>query len=45
MFEGYEALQKVRKKALALTRFNSWTVVDGGKPAEEVALALRNGIF
>lgn len=40
MFEGYEALKKVRGKALALTRFNRWTVVDGGQPAEEVAAAL-----
>jgi dTMP kinase len=45
MFEGYEALRKVRGKALALTRFNSWTILDGGKPAEEVASALRKGIF
>jgi dTMP kinase len=45
MFEGYDALKKVRAKALALTRFNSWTVVDGNKPTEEVASALRKCIF
>jgi dTMP kinase len=45
MFEGYEALRKVRVKALALTRFNSWTVVDGGQPAEEVAAALRKSLI
>jgi dTMP kinase len=45
MFESYDALRKVRGKALALTRFNSWTVVDGGKPAEEVAFTIRKGIL
>ncbi|NLF89211.1 thymidylate kinase [Candidatus Bathyarchaeota archaeon] len=44
MFEGYEALRKVRAKALALTRFNSWTVVDGGQPAEAIAYAIRTDL-
>jgi dTMP kinase len=44
MFESYEALKRVRAKALALTRFNSWTVVDGGQPAETVANVIRKGI-
>lgn len=44
MFESESALRKVRAKALALTRFNSWTVVDGGKPAGEVAAELRKNL-
>ena len=45
MFESESALRKVRGKALALTRFNSWTVLDGGQPAEAVAAALRKGLI
>jgi dTMP kinase len=45
MFESYEALRKVRNKALNLTRFDKWTVIDAGKPVEEVALVLRKGTF
>jgi dTMP kinase len=45
MFESYEALKKVRAKALALTCFSRWTVVDGSKPMAEVALALRKGVL
>lgn len=42
MFESYESLKKVRCKALALTRFNQWTVVDGGKPTGKIAQMLSS---
>jgi dTMP kinase len=45
MFESFEALKKVRGKALLLTSFNAWTVIDSNKPACQVALALNKSIF
>ncbi len=45
MFESFEALKKVRVKALSLTRFNEWRVIDANKPAGQVALALNQSIF
>ncbi len=45
MFESYAALKKVRSKALSLTRFNKWVVIDSNKPTDEVALALKKSIF
>jgi thymidylate kinase len=40
MFESYESLKKVRCKAIELTRFNEWTIVDGSKPTEKIAQIL-----
>jgi len=45
MFESLEALRKVRKKALSLTRFDEWTIIDSNKPVNEVASALRKSMF
>lgn len=45
MFESYAALKKVRAKALSLTRFNSWTVIDGNKPAQEVASKIEASVL
>jgi len=38
-------LRKVRKKALSLTRFDEWTIIDSNKPVNEVASALRKSMF
>jgi thymidylate kinase len=45
MFESLEALRKVREKALSLTRFDKWTIIDSNKPVNEVASELRKNIF
>jgi dTMP kinase len=45
MFESLNALKKVRVKALSLTRFDSWVIVDSNKPVSEVASALQANLF
>lgn len=40
MFESYESLKKVRCKAIELTRFNEWIVVNGSKPPEKISQML-----
>jgi dTMP kinase len=45
MFESLEALRKVRWKALSLTRFDEWTIIDSNKSVNEVASALRKNMF
>jgi dTMP kinase len=45
MFESLEALRKVRAKALSLTRFDQWTIIDSNKPVNEVASALKKNMF
>jgi dTMP kinase len=45
MFETLEALKKVRAKALSLTRFDKWIIVDSNKPVAEVASALKANLF
>jgi dTMP kinase len=45
MFESYAALKKVRAKAISLTRFNKWIVIDSNKPTDDVALALKKSVF
>jgi dTMP kinase len=42
MFETYEALKKVRGKALALTRFDKWLIVDSNQAISQVADMLKN---
>lgn len=42
MFESLESLKKVRKKALSLTRYDKWIIIDSNKPAIEVAMILKN---
>ena len=45
MFESLAALKKVRGKALELTRFNTWTVVDGNKPTQEIAAKIKTVVL
>jgi dTMP kinase len=45
MFESLEALKKVRSKALALTRFNRWIIIDANMPQVEVAFELDKHVF
>jgi len=41
MFENLSSLSKVRAKALELTRFDNWIIVDSNQPTEIAALSLR----
>ena len=34
MFENLSSLKKVRKKALSLTRFDNWVILDSNKPSK-----------
>jgi len=45
MFETLTALREVRIKALSLTRFDKWKLVDSNKPVNDVALALRSNLL
>jgi thymidylate kinase len=45
MFENLSSLEKVRGKALGLTRFDSWTIIDSNQPTELAALSLRNHLL
>jgi dTMP kinase len=45
MFESLASLKKIRAKALSLTRFDSWVIVDSGKSVGEVAFALKKALF
>ncbi len=45
MFENLVSLEKIRTKALSLTRFDSWVIVDSGKPMVQVASALKKELF
>ena len=45
MFESLNALKKVRAKALSLTCFDKWVIVDSNKPVAEVASVLRIRLF
>jgi len=44
MFEKPEELQKIRRRGLELALIGKWLIVDGGKPAEDVELAIRNSL-
>jgi len=41
MFENLSELGKVREKALALALIGKWTIIDAGKPKEEVEMEIR----
>jgi thymidylate kinase len=41
MFENLSSLKKVRAKALGLTRFDNWIIIDSNQPKEVVASNLR----
>jgi dTMP kinase len=45
MFESVIALREVRSKALSLTRFDHWSIVDSSRPVAEVASALNAKLF
>jgi dTMP kinase len=45
MFESLSALRRVRTKALSLTRFDKWTVIDSNRPVAEIALELETNLF
>jgi dTMP kinase len=45
MFESLNALNKVRAKALSLTRFDKWIVIDSNKPVAEIALELKTNLL
>jgi dTMP kinase len=45
MFENLPDLKKVRNKALSLTRFDIWVIIDSNKPCEVVASKLRAKLF
>ena len=41
MFENLNALRKVRAKALELTRFDEWIIIDSNRSSIDVAFALN----
>jgi dTMP kinase len=45
MFENLNALKKVRVKALELTRFDEWIIIDSNRSSIDVALALNRNLF
>jgi len=45
MFENLPALKKVRNKALSLTRFDDWIIIDSNEPTEAVASKLRKKLL
>jgi thymidylate kinase len=44
MFEDLSALGRVRAKALSLTSFDEWTVVNANKSVEEVEFEIRKSL-
>jgi dTMP kinase len=42
MFENLASLKKIRAKALALTRFDDWIIIDSNQPTETIASNIRN---
>ncbi len=45
MFENVGALRKVRAKALSLTRFNQWTIIDSNKSIAKTASEINSSLF
>jgi dTMP kinase len=45
MFESLEALKKVRAKALELTRFDRWTIIDSNQSPIDVSFSLKRKLF
>jgi dTMP kinase len=41
MFENLASLKKVRTKALALTRFDDWIIIDSNESTETVASSIK----
>jgi dTMP kinase len=44
MFENLNALKKVRSKALELTRFDKWIIINSNRSSIDVALALNSNL-
>ena len=44
MFEKPEALHRIRRRGLGLASLGKWLIIDGGKPANEVELIIRNSL-
>ena len=42
IFEKPESLQKIRERGLELAIIGKWFIIDGGKPAKDVELIIRN---
>lgn len=45
MFENLFDLEKIRGKALSLTRFDSWIIIDSNQPTEVIADDLEKRVF
>ena len=45
MFESLNALRKIRAKALALTRFDKWSIIDSNKSIAETASEINSSLF
>jgi dTMP kinase len=45
LFESLGALRKIRGKALALTRFNDWTIIDSNKSIAKTASEIKSSLF
>ena len=45
MFESLSALRKIRTKALALTRFNKWTIIYSNKSIDNTASEINSRLF
>jgi dTMP kinase len=45
MFENLPSLEKIRGKALSLTRFDNWKIIDSNRWAEAVADDLEKRVF
>jgi len=45
MFESPNSLRKIRAKALALTRFDKWTIIDSNKSISETASNINSSLF
>jgi dTMP kinase len=45
MFENLSSLEKIRSKALSLTRFDNWIIIDSNQQAEAIADDLEKRVF
>jgi dTMP kinase len=45
MFENLNALKKIRAKAIALTRFDKWVIIDSNLSVEKTALEINANLF
>jgi len=45
VFESLSALRKIRAKALALTRFSKWTIINSNKSIDNTASEINSRLF